>query len=173
MLLHLRTRITTLFTGKKKNKKNVFEVYVFFDMSIVLDWKAPAGTVQEWVKYLPRFTKFADQFEYTEWEQLFEFTTDDLEKSLKIPGPAAAPLHKIILKLKPAPPTGLWPDLTWPDLTWPGLTWPDLTWPDLTWPGLTWPDLTWPDLTWPDLTWPDLTWPDLTWPDLTWPDLTW
>lgn len=54
--------------------------------------------VSEWVASIPKFSAFASNFAYTEWEQLAELTVDDL-KAMDIPGPAAVPLCKLIAQL--------------------------------------------------------------------------
>eukprot|EP00808_Paulinella_micropora_P000434 g19706.t1 len=69
-------------------------------------WTAPAASVTAWIKTLGPFAKFADNFEFTDWEALKKFGVEDL-KEIDIPPNAAVPLSKKISALfapPPAPP---------------------------------------------------------------------
>eukprot|EP00808_Paulinella_micropora_P015181 g14014.t1 len=61
-------------------------------------WQPPASTVMDWVKTLGPFAKFADKFEFTDWDALKSFGVEDL-KEMDIPPNAAVPLSKKILGL--------------------------------------------------------------------------
>lgn len=55
--------------------------------------------VSVWLQSIPKFTKFAQNFEYTEWDQLVNYSATDLA-TMGLPGAAAVPLSKIINELK-------------------------------------------------------------------------
>jgi hypothetical protein len=59
----------------------------------------PQRRVSVWIKSTTKFAAFAPLFQYTDWEQLVEYETEDL-LTMGLPAPAAVPLSKIINKLK-------------------------------------------------------------------------
>lgn len=62
-------------------------------------FKPDFDSVSDWVESFPKFSKFAPNFEFTEWDQLLDYTAEDLQE-LEIPVRASVPLAKIISKFE-------------------------------------------------------------------------
>lgn len=77
-------------------------------------WVPPFSAVADWVRSLPKFGRFADMFEYTEWDMLLNLSVDDL-LVMGIPGPASLPLSKLISGLRPTVTTSEAADQAVPD----------------------------------------------------------